>query len=152
MGRRTVTPFANQIKRVLPPKHVIDLRRRGAFCHRERLFTPHRLMRSLLAGHAMGRVETLADIHRQFHALFGATTDNSMRCSASRWRTGRFTTSFRPGTSARDRPRWQVERLFEDWNSCANLHAFDTGNAGIKDDSSPDWSLSCELKYLLRCR
>ena len=73
MGRRTVTPFANQIKRVLPPKHVIDLGRRGAFCHRERLITPHRLMRSLLASHAMGRVETLADIHRQFHALFGAT-------------------------------------------------------------------------------
>ena len=66
-------PIPNPIKRVLSPKHVNDLGRRVGFCYRERLITPCRLMRSLLAGHAMGRVETLADVHRKFHALFVAT-------------------------------------------------------------------------------
>lgn len=35
--------------------------------------TPYRLVLSLLASHATGRVETLADIHRQFNALFAMT-------------------------------------------------------------------------------
>ena len=73
MGRRTVTQFANQIKRVFSPKLVNDLGRRAAFCYRERLITPCRLMPSLLEDQAMGRIETLADIHRKFNALFGAT-------------------------------------------------------------------------------
>ena len=65
MGRRTVTQFANQIKRVLSPAVINDLGRDAGFCVRERLITPYRLVVSLLAGHAMGRVETLADIQRQ---------------------------------------------------------------------------------------
>ena len=73
MGRRTVAQFANQIKRVLSPTHLNDLGRRVGFCHRERLITPYRLVLSLLASHATGQVETLADIQRQFNALFGTT-------------------------------------------------------------------------------
>ena len=73
MGRRTVAQFANQIKRVLSPTHINDLGRHIGFCRRERLMTPYRLVLSLLASHAMGRVETLADIHRQFNALFAMT-------------------------------------------------------------------------------
>ena len=73
MGRRTVTQLANQIKRVLSPTVVNDLGREVGFCVRERLITPYRLVLSLLAGHAMGQVETLADIQRQFNALFATT-------------------------------------------------------------------------------
>ena len=73
MGRRTVAQFANQIKRVLSPTLLNDLGRRVGFCHRERLVTPYRLVLSLLASHATGSVETLADIQRQFNALFGTT-------------------------------------------------------------------------------
>ena len=73
MGRRTVAQFANRIKRVLSPTLVNDLGRRIGFCYRERLMTPYRLVLSLLASHAMGPAETLADIHRQFNALFAMT-------------------------------------------------------------------------------
>ena len=61
-GYRTVTQFANQIKRVLSPNHLHDLGRRIGFCRRERLVTPYRLVMSLLASHATGLAETLADI------------------------------------------------------------------------------------------
>ena len=73
MGRRAVAQFAHQIKRVLSPTVLDDLGRRVGFCHRERLVTPWRLVLSLLASHATGSVETLADMQRQFHALFGTT-------------------------------------------------------------------------------
>ena len=73
MGRRTVTQLANQIKRVLSPTLINDLGREVGFCVRERLITPYRLVLSLLAGHTMGQVETLADIQRQFNALFDTT-------------------------------------------------------------------------------
>ena len=73
MGRRTVTQLANQIKRVLSPTLINDLGREVGFCVRERLITPYRLVVSLLAGHTMGQVETLADIQRQFNALFDTT-------------------------------------------------------------------------------
>ena len=61
MGRRTVAQFANRIKRVLSPTRVNNPGRRIGFCYRERLMTPYRLVLSLLARHAMGPVETLAD-------------------------------------------------------------------------------------------
>ena len=73
MGHHTVAQFAHQIKRVLSPTVLNDLGRRVGFCHRERLITPYRLVLSLLAGHATGPVETLADMQRQFNALFGTT-------------------------------------------------------------------------------
>ena len=69
MGRRTVAQFAHQIKRVLSPTVLNDLGRRVGFCHRERLITPYRLVLGLLAGHATGTVETLADMQRQLNAF-----------------------------------------------------------------------------------
>ena len=67
MGHCTVAQFANQIKRVLSPTRLNDLGRRVGFYRRERLITPYRLVLSLLASHATGPVETLADIQRQFN-------------------------------------------------------------------------------------
>lgn len=43
------------------------------FCRRERIMTPFRLGLALTATCASQRVETLADVHRGFHALFGTT-------------------------------------------------------------------------------
>ena len=40
MGRRTVTPYANQLKRVLSPTVVNDLGREVDFSFRERVITP----------------------------------------------------------------------------------------------------------------
>ena len=58
---------------MLSQTRLNDLGRRVGFCYRERLITPYRLVLSLLASHATGSVETLADIQRQFNALFGTT-------------------------------------------------------------------------------
>ena len=68
MGRRTVTQYANQIKRVQSLGVVNGLGREVGFCVRERVITPYRLIQSLLAGHAMDQIETLADIQRQFNS------------------------------------------------------------------------------------
>ena len=42
MGRRTVTQYANQIKRVLSPSVVNDIGREVGFCFRERVITGDR--------------------------------------------------------------------------------------------------------------
>jgi len=43
------------------------------FCRRQRIITPFRLGRALTATCASQPVETLADFHRGFHALWGTT-------------------------------------------------------------------------------
>ena len=43
------------------------------FCRRQRIITPFRLGLALTATCASQRVETLADFHRGFNALFGTT-------------------------------------------------------------------------------
>ena len=43
------------------------------FCRRQRIITPFRLGLALTATCASQRVETLADFHRGFHALWGTT-------------------------------------------------------------------------------
>jgi len=49
------------------------------FCRRQRIITPLRLGLALTATCASQRVETIADLHCGFHALFGTTiTYNSM--------------------------------------------------------------------------
>src|SRR2546425_33766 len=45
----------------------------GKFCRRQRLITPFRLGLALTATCASQRIETLADFHRGFHALWGTT-------------------------------------------------------------------------------
>ena len=43
------------------------------FCRRQRIITPFRLGLALTATCASQRVDTLADFHRGFHALFDTT-------------------------------------------------------------------------------
>ncbi len=45
----------------------------GKFCRRQRVITPFRLGLALTATCASQRVETIADFHGGFHALFGTT-------------------------------------------------------------------------------
>ena len=135
MGRCTVTQFADQIKRTSSPRRVNGLGRRIAFCYRERLITPYRPMLSLLEGHATGRRRSILmwpGGRRKALALRLVARWNS----DERRHTLRVTklpqVRFDAGQVDQVyRPRWQMERLFKEWKSCANLHAFDTSNAGI---------------------
>ena len=79
MGRRTVTQYANQLKRVLSPTVVNDLGREVDFCFRERVITPYRLVLSRLASHATGSVQTLADMQRHFNREWRPAGDRSAR-------------------------------------------------------------------------
>ena len=71
MGRGHLSEFAERFKRVLSGGTVNALGRLTRFCQRERVITPHRMAVSLLASCARGQVQTLADLHRDFNALFG---------------------------------------------------------------------------------
>ena len=73
MGPRHLNKFVRRFKRVLSPHTVNQLGRDMQFSHRERVITPYRLALSLLASCAMMRVQSLADIHRCFNALFATT-------------------------------------------------------------------------------
>ena len=42
------------------------------------------------------------------------------------------------------RLRWQVELLFKEWKSYANLHAFDTSKAGIAERLDGDCGIGSE--------
>ena len=46
------------------------------FRQRERIIAPHHMAMGLLASCAKGQVQTLADLHRDFNALFGNRYDN----------------------------------------------------------------------------
>ena len=71
MGRGHHSEFAERFKRVLSGGTVNALGRLTRFCQRERVITPHRMAVSLLSSCARGQVQTLADLHRDFNALFG---------------------------------------------------------------------------------
>lgn len=73
MGRGHDSEFADQFKRVLSAQSVNALGRLTRYCHRERVITPHRMAMSLLASCARGQVQTLADLQRDFNALFGTS-------------------------------------------------------------------------------
>ena len=73
MGRGHLSEFADRFKRVLSSQTVNALGRLTRFCQRERVITPHRMAMSLLASCARGQVQTLADLHRDFNALFGTS-------------------------------------------------------------------------------
>ena len=73
MGREHLIEFADRFKRVLSAQSVNALGRLTRYCHRERVITPHRMAMSLLASCARGRVQTLADLQRDFNALFGTS-------------------------------------------------------------------------------
>jgi hypothetical protein len=49
--------------------------------------------------------------------------------------------------------RWQIELLFKEWKSYANLHKFDTANAHIAAGSSgPAWVPRCRGAAVPQCR
>ena len=73
MGRGHDSEFADLFKRVLSARSVNALGRLTRYCHRERVITPHRMAMSLLASCARGQVQPLADLQRDFNALFGTS-------------------------------------------------------------------------------
>ena len=73
MGRGHFIEFADRFKRVLSAQSVNALGRLTRYGHRERVITPHRMAMSLLASCARGRVQTLADLQRDFNALSGTS-------------------------------------------------------------------------------
>ena len=73
MGRGHDSDFADRFKRVLSAHSVNALGRLTRYCHRERVITPHRMAMSLMASCARGQVQTLADLQRDFNALFGTS-------------------------------------------------------------------------------
>lgn len=73
MGCRTVAEFARQFKEMLSPEMLDAKGREVGLCERLREIAPGRLAASLLASFACGRVETLADLQRDFNALHGRT-------------------------------------------------------------------------------
>ena len=74
-------------------------------CRRERVITPLRLGLALTATCASQRVETIADFHCGFHALFGA----SITASATL-----YPFSLSHGSSRRTEGRWRSLDTFED--------------------------------------
>lgn len=73
MGCRTVAEFAGEFKEMLSAEALDGMGREAGLCRRRREIAPSRLATSLLAGFACGRVETVADLLRQFNALHRRT-------------------------------------------------------------------------------
>ena len=73
MGCRTVAEFAGEFRGMLSPEVLDGMGCEAGLCRRRREIAPGRLATSLLASFAGGRVETLADLLRQFNALHGRT-------------------------------------------------------------------------------
>ena len=71
MGCRTVAEFTRQFKEMLSPEGLDRMGFETGLCKRLREISPGRLATSLLASFACGRVDTLADLQRQFNALCG---------------------------------------------------------------------------------
>jgi hypothetical protein len=61
----------DRFKSVFDEKLIDTIGKANGFCKRLRVVTPYRLVLSLVSTMSCGRVETLADIHRGFEALFG---------------------------------------------------------------------------------
>jgi len=103
MGRFDANSFVRRFKRVMSEDTLNDLGRATRFCQRERLVTPYRLGLSLLSSFASGRVETLADLQRDFNALFGsAIAYKPFHNQLAKWCFGDFT-------------RALVMRMLEHW-------------------------------------
>lgn len=73
MGQKNLSNIGRRLTLVLGAERVNGLGRAVRFCQRERIITPYRLALSLVASCATMRVQTLADVHRTFNALFATT-------------------------------------------------------------------------------
>lgn len=71
MEQEKLTRSLDRFKRVLTEATIDRLGKATGFCERLRTVTPYRLALSLISTFSCTKVETLADIHRGFAALFG---------------------------------------------------------------------------------
>lgn len=71
MGHSQLTAWITQFKHLMAPDTVDALGRRTGLCQRRRKITPWGLALSLLSSFATQTPEALADLQRQYNALFG---------------------------------------------------------------------------------
>lgn len=71
MERSNLIATLDRFKRVMNETTMDRIGKRTGFCKRLRTVTPYRLVLSMVSLFSCTRVETLADIHRGFTALFG---------------------------------------------------------------------------------
>ena len=70
MGPRQLSAWITRFKQFIAPDTLDALGRRTGLCQRRRQITPWRLALSLLCGFATQRLDSLADLQRQYNALF----------------------------------------------------------------------------------
>jgi len=75
MEREELSTLAARFKRVMSETELNALGREVRFCRRERTLTPFRLAVAIVGSFALRPVETLADLHRAFNALFDAEVE-----------------------------------------------------------------------------
>ena len=71
MKRINGNTIAERFKGVFSEWELNQLGKAVRYCQRERVVTPFRLIVAMVSSLGQGKVETLADIHRSFNALFG---------------------------------------------------------------------------------
>jgi Transposase DDE domain len=75
MDRQQFTPMANKFQSVIDADVLNERGKQLGFAKRKRLITPFRLGLSLLASMATQKVQSIADLHRQFNELWQMETD-----------------------------------------------------------------------------
>ena len=70
MEQSNLITFSKTIKKVFSKKRLNKLGKHIGLSERERKITPERLAISTISALACRKIETLADIHRHFNALF----------------------------------------------------------------------------------
>ncbi len=75
MDRRQFTTMANKFQSVLDADVLNERGKQLGFAKRKRLITPFRLGLSVIASMATQQVQTIADLHHQFNALWQMETD-----------------------------------------------------------------------------
>ena len=70
MDRRQLTIMANKFQSVFDPSTLNDQGDQLEFCQRQRLITPCRFGLSVVASMASQQVQSIADLQRDFNALW----------------------------------------------------------------------------------
>src|SRR5207245_10301053 len=76
MDRQQSAIMANKFQAVLDADVLNERGKQVGFAKRARLITPFRLGLSVVASMATQQVQTLADLHRQFHELWELESDD----------------------------------------------------------------------------
>ena len=71
MEHQQLTNITKQMKQALSEQELQKLGEKTGQCHRQRKVTPMRLVLSLMQSLGCGRVETIADMLRDFNRLHG---------------------------------------------------------------------------------